>query len=89
MKRIVYFKKYGYNNFFKVTFIHKISCQKYHWWIAEKIKPISKYRYYKQNPKNRLSSMYADDKNRLRFPDFSRDGTDYFYNKILKYGEEC
>ena len=85
MKRIVYFKKYGYNCFFRVTFTHKISCQNYPWWVAEKIEPISKYCYYKQNPKNRVSSMFADNKNYLRFPDLSS----YFYNKILKDGEEA
>ena len=87
MKRIVYIKKCGYNDYARVTFVHKISCNKYPWWIPEKVERISKYCYYKQNPLNRFSFITFD-KKYLCFPDFSRDGTDYFYNKILKYGEE-
>lgn len=88
MKRIVYIKKYGYNDYARITFVHKISYNKYPWWIPEKVECISKYCYYKQNPLNRFSFITFD-KKYLRFPDFSRDGTDYLYNKILKYGEEC
>lgn len=41
MKRIVYVKKCGYDDYARVTFDHKISCNKYPWWIPEKVERIS------------------------------------------------
>lgn len=86
MKRIVYIKKCGYNDYARVTFDHKTSCHNYHWFIPKTIERISKYCFYKQKSENRHSVM-SFEHDWLKFPDFWSGNC--MYQQILRYGEEA